>query len=57
MEPGGSMPHSQWVSNNPYPEQNQLTQFFISIDIECCYNEFRKQVMLYDALKIKLSVV
>jgi hypothetical protein len=23
MEPGGSMPHSQDLSNNPYPEPNQ----------------------------------
>ena len=23
MEPGGSMPHSQGFSNNPYPEPNQ----------------------------------
>ena len=23
MEPGGSMPHSQGRSNNPYPEPNQ----------------------------------
>ena len=23
MEPGGSIPHSQGVSNNPYPEPNQ----------------------------------
>jgi hypothetical protein len=23
MEPGGSMPHSQRLSNNPYPEPNQ----------------------------------
>ena len=23
MEPGGSMPHSQGLSNNPYPEPNQ----------------------------------
>ena len=23
MEPGGSMPHSQEFSNNPYPEPNQ----------------------------------
>ena len=23
MEPGGSMPHSQGLSNNPYPELNQ----------------------------------
>ena len=23
MEPGGSMPHSQGPSNNPYPEPNQ----------------------------------
>ena len=23
MEPGGSMPHSQVISNNPYPEPNQ----------------------------------
>ena len=21
MEPGGSMPHSQWLSNNPYRSQ------------------------------------
>ena len=25
MEPGGSMPHPQGPSNNPYPEQNQPT--------------------------------
>ena len=24
MEPGGPMPHSQELSNNPYPERNQL---------------------------------
>ena len=24
MEPGGSMPHSQGLSNNSYPEPNQL---------------------------------
>ena len=23
MEPGGSMPHSQGLSNNPYPDPNQ----------------------------------
>ena len=23
MEPGGSIPHSQGLSNNPYPEPNQ----------------------------------
>ena len=23
LEPGGSMPHSQWLSNNSYPEPNQ----------------------------------
>ena len=23
MKPGGSMPHSQGLSNNPYPELNQ----------------------------------
>ena len=23
MEPGGSMPHSEGLSNNPYPESNQ----------------------------------
>ena len=23
MKPGGSMPHSQGLSNNPYPEPNQ----------------------------------
>ena len=23
MEPGGSMPHSQGLPNNPYPESNQ----------------------------------
>ena len=23
MEPGGLMPHSQGLSNNPYPESNQ----------------------------------
>ena len=23
MEPGGSMPHSQGLSNKPYPEPNQ----------------------------------
>ena len=23
MEPSGSMPHSQGISNNPYPEPNQ----------------------------------
>ena len=23
MEPGGSMPHSQWLSDNSYPEPNQ----------------------------------
>ena len=25
MEPGGSMPHSQGLSNNSYPEQNQVS--------------------------------
>ena len=24
MEPGGSMPHSEGLSDNPYPETNQL---------------------------------
>ena len=24
IEPGGSMPHSQGLSNNPYPEQNEF---------------------------------
>ena len=24
MEPGSSMPHSQGLSNNPYPKPNQL---------------------------------
>ena len=25
MGPGGSMPHSQGLSNNPYPESNEPT--------------------------------
>ena len=32
MEPGGSMPHSQELSNNPYTEPNQ-TQFLALIPI------------------------
>ena len=28
MEPGGSMPHSQGLSNNPYPELNQPKGLF-----------------------------
>ena len=31
MEPGGSMPHSQGLSNNPYPELNQPIHSLISI--------------------------
>ena len=32
MEPGGSIQHSQGLSNNPYPKRNQLnidTYFFM----------------------------
>ena len=32
MEPGGSMPHSQGLSSNPYPEP-KLTQFLVLIPI------------------------
>ena len=32
MKPGGSMPHSQGLSNNPYPEPNQ-NQFIVLIPI------------------------
>ena len=28
MESGSSMPHSQGLSNNPYPEWNQPIQYF-----------------------------
>ena len=28
MEPGGSMPHSQGLSNNPYPKKKILTRIF-----------------------------
>ena len=28
MEPGGSTPHSQGLSNNPYPEPNKPNFFF-----------------------------
>ena len=31
MEPGGSMQHSQGVSNNPYPEPNQPNSSSMSI--------------------------
>ena len=35
MEPGGSMPHSQGLSNNPYPETNQpnprIDAYFVKI--------------------------
>jgi hypothetical protein len=30
MEPGGSMPHSQQPSNNPYPEPNQTNSAHLS---------------------------
>ena len=29
MEPGGLMPHSQGLSNNPYPEPNQQVMEYI----------------------------
>ena len=29
MEPGGSMPHSQGLSNNPYPELNQPNSSYL----------------------------
>ena len=28
LGPGGSMPHSQGLSNNPYPEPNQLNSLY-----------------------------
>ena len=31
MEPGGSMPHSQGLSKNPYPEPNQPNSYFLKI--------------------------
>ena len=31
MEPGGSMPHSQGLSNNPYPEPNQPNSLSLQI--------------------------
>ena len=31
MEPGGSMPHSQGLSNNPCPEPNQPNLTYIDI--------------------------
>jgi hypothetical protein len=32
MEPGGSMPDSQGLSNNPYPEPNQpKVRYFLSL--------------------------
>ena len=33
MKPGGSMPHSQGLSNNPYPEPNQPDK--LSENISC----------------------
>ena len=36
MEPGGSMSHSQGLSNNPYPEQNQQ-KFHVLIPISLRY--------------------
>ena len=33
MKPGGSMPHLQGLSNNPYPELNQLNIIIIIIII------------------------
>ena len=29
MEPGGSMPHSQGLSNNRYPEPNEPNSFYL----------------------------
>ena len=31
MEHGGSMPHSEGLSNNPYPEPNQPISYFFKI--------------------------
>ena len=31
MKPGGSMPHSQGISNNPYPEPNQPSYIVLEI--------------------------
>ena len=31
MEPGGSMPHSQGHSNNPYPKPNQPNSSYLPI--------------------------
>ena len=37
MEPGGSMSHLQGLSNNPYHEPNESTQFLIFIPISLRY--------------------
>ena len=49
MEPGGSMPHSQGLSNNSYPEPNQpdkynkkiknsiKSYFFLISSVQNCY--------------------
>ena len=34
MEPGGSMPHSQGLSNNSYPEPNQPNFIPVKLNIE-----------------------
>ena len=32
MEPGVSIPHSQRLSNKPYPESKQVSIYFFKID-------------------------
>ena len=38
MEPGGSMPHSQGLSNNQYPEPNQGLPADVSFEMKDLQN-------------------
>ena len=43
MEPGGSMPHSHGLSNNPYPEPNQPNSSYFLTNKNKTANEFNNK--------------
>ena len=59
MEPGGSIPHSQGLSNNPYPESNQpnsLYRYLFHYNIllpSTVYLRLPKDLFTVDLKKIK----
>ena len=44
MEPGGSMPHSQGFSNNPYREPNQPNSMEHIYKYKRCFYSVQKEI-------------